>query len=267
MTEPKLICSNCNKEIKKTNSAFKPLPNYELAPLRKCNRDLFATDDPSLKKLHGFILSLGLIFNDLKGIIWVSDLLTEGKQLDDAISAYCGQWGGMKSQMLRVGYGIINELLQLIEKNKRCLEHPRFILCLEYLGSDIRKSWQEISDCAVNNPEKSELRKFLHTVRNEAAFHYYQTEHLMNGYELWRKAEGEHSRYACFSFGANMESTRFYLSDAASQFHLQERLRKHNIANGQIKQFLQSINEVLRFIVETYIVKVLKVQKVVTQLK
>ena len=48
---------------------FQPCPDFDLAPLEKLPANILVTRDPEELKLNGFMLSLSLIFNDIKGLL------------------------------------------------------------------------------------------------------------------------------------------------------------------------------------------------------
>src|SRR3990167_4260638 len=83
-------------------SEFKPCADFELAELKKFKANFLEANEPTKRKLNAFILALALIFNDLKGLLWVIERLVEGTPQEKGITAYLGQWSGFNNQYNRL---------------------------------------------------------------------------------------------------------------------------------------------------------------------
>nr|MBL7684504.1 hypothetical protein [Deltaproteobacteria bacterium] len=164
-----------------TKSTFVPLPDFELADLRKFPPDFLKSTDPKKRNLNAFILMISLVFNDLKGLLWVIERLVEGEPKQPGISSYRGQWGGFNSQYKLLVIGLLWELLEAIKENKSALDHPDFKSCLEKQTKKIKLFWDILVNHATQRSgkkPKTDLGITLFMIRNNASFHYYQTKNI-----------------------------------------------------------------------------------------
>lgn len=242
--------------------SYYPLPFFELAPLERFDRNLFACEGVD-RDLNGFVLSLAQIYNDLKCIFWVIKLLKEGREEASGVTAYKGQLSGFDSQMYRYLIGILNELMGLISKRQDVLDNDKFQRVVFLLLPEHRENWVKIVDSSKKSkqidPEKltplDDLKVFLDRIRNDSSFHYYHSGNQIKGYDYWRSGNpsdfGKDYLYA--SFGKNMMETRFFFADAANQGYVQLMSEKYGIGPDSIGVFAEVVNETIRNIVEKYL--------------
>jgi hypothetical protein len=235
---------------------FTPCPDFDLAELQSINANFLDATDKKDREVNAYILTLALIFNDLKGLLWVLERLSEGKSKEQGISAYKGQWGGFNNQYNRLVMGVLHELLELVNKNQKILEHPLFKSCLQKQSKDVKKYWGLIAHYATNRKGKkptTDLGYALLLVRNNAAFHYYQTDSLYQGYQNWKSKACPESKFAYVSLGQTMMTTRFFFADAASENCVNTLLNMQGLEMTNISEVIHQVNSALRFIVERYI--------------
>lgn len=233
---------------------FIPCADFDdLASLDTLDRDILHSVDPKKTKLNTFILSLALIFNDLKGLLWVHGRLEEGKPKDKKPTPYMGQWGGMNIQYWRLACGVLRELLIAIDKNVTVIQHEDFILCLKKQDKIVMRAWKNLVDVSAGHKKPgTSLGHFLLMIRNNLSFHYFQSEMLMMGYEKWREKEVLGSEAAYMSRGRNMSESRFYFADAASETCFLDELNKNKMNFSNVSEFVKQVNNALRFIVAAY---------------
>jgi len=241
-----------------------PLPEFDLAPLQKFDRDLFLSSGES-RKVNGFILSLALIYNDLKGMLWVLSILNQGKQEPYVVNEYCGQLVGMDRQMLRYLIGVLNELLILINKNKSLVNHSNIVSVVRSWNRSYRDKWGQIIDCANDvgsgGKNKKPIVKLLDAVRNNSSFHYHRVDNQMVGYDCWHKAGKKGSDFLYASFGNRLRESRFYFADAASEGYVSRQLEKHGLKIDDVKSMTSDVVEVLHNLVQSYLKRLEKSKK------
>lgn len=236
-----------------------------LSPLIKLNPNLFSSSDKEKLKLNKFILALALIFNDLKGLLWVMERLKEGKPpLTESLTPYRGQWSGFNNQYIRLIVSLLWELLTTIDKNDTVLHDPEFKNCIKSLSTKLKKDWNDITSHALGNKKGkpiTKLGKFLMMIRNNNGFHYYSTDTLFKGYEIWKNTKSPSSEFAGASLGKNMAETRFYFADAACEMFFNEELKKNCITLNNVSSFINQVNQTIRFIVDSYLEKLMRSYK------
>ena len=228
-----------------------PLADFELAPLEGFATDVFNSTAP---EVDAFILSLALAYNDFKGIEWVFLQLDKGKPETPGISAYDGQFFGMRIHMTRLSVAFLHELVKAIEtaSTDGVLAHAEFRNAKELLTEEANASWEEfVSVCLGGQaaPDK-EFLGWLARVRNSAAYHYYQPKGLHKGYLQFFNSEkpSDHNQFAYASLGNTLEVSRFYFADAAiaASYDNTDLLARA----GSVRR---EVNKVLRRIVEAYL--------------
>src|SRR5688572_5360647 len=154
-----------------------PCPDFNLAPLKPF--------DPSLllggrNTADAFVLVLAVAFNDLKDANWTMRQLDKCRPDDiEIVDAKVGQWQGMRVQFTRQAIAILHELLEAIQSAHHVglLQQPSFEQAVRRCSPRTRAAWSDLVAAATNHHQrgKSDLRKYLHEIRNRAAFHYDRT--------------------------------------------------------------------------------------------
>lgn len=231
----------------------KKCPDFELSDLIKYEPDIFISKNHAEQKFNNLILSFSLVFNDLKGLLWVFDQLERGKP-EEGLSAYKGQWCGFNSQYKRLVISTLYEFLVVIENNRHIVDDVYFKNLLKKIRPRHRKLWNEIINHTNKQGEqRTHFKNFLRSVRNEAGFHYYEIKNLKKGYNYWRQKKAPETEFAGASLGNNMEKTRFFYADAAIDGYTDTIYKKNNISIKDINKFVKWVNECLRYLIEEFL--------------
>ncbi len=176
--------------------------------------------------LDNFFLVLAVIFNDLKGIVLFEKLVTDTyrKPLPDEISIHSGNNGGIFTQTYKILIANIQEFLKFLKEKENIVNSSEFRIILSKTNKDIQARWNDIVDVAFNKTLKnSEFTNYLVKIRNNVAFHYYQSDkNLKKAFcNIFDKKEKNiKNSLAYYSMGENMEGTRFFYADAAIEEYL-----------------------------------------------
>lgn len=227
------------------------LPNFSLAPLRELSlKTKGFADDPCF----GFVIALATAYNDLKDYSWLLQLLLENPPKDTKeISAESGQWNGMREFCFRRSVATCFEVIELLQKNRDLFSSELRDTCLR-LGSESREAWNVLSSVALRREDDlpSDLRnvyKALLLIRHNITFHYYGTKNFLEGIREYQNTGKD--RIYC-SFGLNMEKSRFYFADAATQCFISALLKKKQIETAEVEKFIEKIAIFSRFFIEAY---------------
>jgi hypothetical protein len=228
--------------------------NFDLAPLESFPPEVFSRQHD---EVDAFILALALAFNDLKGIMWMFQQLTDAPpESRDKPNPYLGQWVGMRLQCSRFAISILNEVLRAISfaANDGVLGSPRFLAVLERLTPSARDAWEELAKLAQTAKSDDPVCALVVRVRNDLGYHYYQPKNLLRGYQAHffgaEKTPLNQSAFA--SLGDTMEGTRFYFADASAQAS-QALLDPEEKLLEQVNRYLRETNAVLRAVVMSFL--------------
>ncbi|UJR84283.1 hypothetical protein [Sandaracinus amylolyticus] len=180
--------------------------------------DIVRDDHDEVGKL---IVSLALVFNDLKGLVTALWFLRDAMKLARG-DAQNGQLSGMVLQNARWMVGLVHELLDLVRERGAVVDSAEFRSLLNAVGPEARTAWEAIEAVARGREGGDPtLRDALVRCRNSVAFHYDDKRG-----KLWRgflSAFGDEPPpnvavgRPAFSDGDNMEGSRFYFADAAAK--------------------------------------------------
>jgi hypothetical protein len=168
-----------------------------------------------------FFVSLGLVFNDLKSIILLGDIIiTDYRRLEESeCSVHAGNIGGIIVYVNKTLAGIIHEFFILLEKNKDILNSEEFQGIVSKLPSKEKYVWNGMIRVANNQLDSmSDFTKTLLKIRNNFGFHYYQSgKSLKRGFKsrFYNEDIDDRNERAYYSIGKTINETRFYFVDAA----------------------------------------------------
>ena len=241
------------------------LPDFNLAGLQRFKPEILL-NDTSEESIDALFLALAIIFNDLKDLLWWAHQLEKSKVDRKGVSAVAGQISGMRNHVNRLIVGLINELLDLLKKQKNVLESPSFTDITSKLNIETSRYLKEITTTALvsNSPKKDpekliKFRQALTDVRNKGAFHYKDLAAFVEGYRHHFSANNPIDRkyrdLAYFSDGKNAEETRFFYADAAIEGMVQLKTTASLGAEyqDQFKILALKINQLLKPLLVCYL--------------
>lgn len=221
----------------------------------------FLFSDPELSALDEIIISLALIYNDLKTFLMIFDHfktrfpIKENKTIDKDY----GQSIGIKMQMYRITTGIIEELFELIERKEKLFDHTiwrRTLNKLKKQDRELLQHWDILIKIATGQKMSGDFGKhfrvFLSKVRGHT-FHYYQTKPLKQGYLSHFDGTSPEAEQAYVCYGKNMQETRFFFADAAMEKVLQGWMEKlpPNF-DSELNQFIFRVHQSIKYIIQFY---------------
>jgi hypothetical protein len=188
----------------------------KLAPLEWFDQNAFKEDDKISREVCGFVLSLALIYNDIKNTALLNKVLNESRPAEPYM--ICKEWGefsALEHFIDRMTVGILHELFNLIYKNEKILKDKFFISIVKSVPNDLRNNWESIVNTSFEKPNENKLTKDLMFIRNKVSFHY-DRKVIFSGYKnFFEKVKVMNKAY--ISRGGNMPESRFYFADAAAQ--------------------------------------------------
>ena len=186
----------------------------------------FLVSNSKEDKVEDFFITLGLVFNDLKGFMLFIKLLEDNyeKPDNDAATVHAGNFGGILVQIDRFVISSIFEFFKFLEENKDLFSRSEFGEILDKLSKENKNLWQGLF--AASRGDLSGLSDFFKTllrVRNNIGYHYYEAgKNLRRGYRsFFSRNKNSRNEEAFYSIGENVEKTRFYFSDAAAAEFIQ----------------------------------------------
>ena len=218
-----------------------------ISPSKLINKD--KKDD-----FESFFLVLGMIFNDLKGIVFFEKLLDETyrKPNPGEKSVHMGEFSGLKIQIQKNLIGAASEFLIFLKENSGVINSPKFMLLIKKLPQDKKLMWAELvgTDRSVN-PIISKLAQ----VRSNVLSHYdYSLENLRRGFirSFFKESKDlpQHDR-AYFSLGGSMELTRFYYSDAAVEEYIKSLVTGEDL--NIVAELIKNMNHFIQTLLAQYI--------------
>jgi hypothetical protein len=215
--------------------------------------------------VQNFFLTLSVIFNDLKGLIIFQRSIEENYRLPDPdeVSAHAGECAGIIVQVHKLIVATVNEFFLFLKENESVLDKTEFALILQDLPVKMRSAWNDMVDVALGqNPNATDFAKVLVQIRNNTAFHYYRAGKNLRAAYITRFSNNtdlERNKYAYYSIGDTMESTRFYYADAALEQYLFTTANKmigigHDkeiVFNAKYNKFIAGTVETMNFAIRT----------------
>lgn len=190
------------------------LPHFNLAPPVAFDPAVFYGGSEA----DGFVLSLALVYNDLKQIEWTQQIVLGAAEAE--VAAGPGQVYGMGIWASRFTFALLHELFGAIKlaDSHGVLQCEEFRKCIE--PQEIASRWSMLMRFAkgedLDAAESAALVSYAE-MRNRGTYHYGDRGRLLEGY--WRffhdLPKTEFNRRAYLSAGGSPEQTRFYFADAA----------------------------------------------------
>lgn len=198
------------------------------------------------KNLENFFLTLAIVYNDFKGLVFFeTNLINNFKKPDPQVpTAHLGEYGGLLVQLHKLFVGSIREFLKFIKSNSDVLKTESFKKILQGTSPDTQKHWRSLVDSAFGNKlTESDLSAVMEKIRHSVAFHYWDAgKNLRSGFvSRFLTPERNFLNDAAYcSVEDKIDSTRFYYADAAEEQYIFS--LSHNISENGQKNIL-SINE------------------------
>ena len=215
-------------------------------------------DEDDKKEIQSFFLILGLIFNDLKGLIFFQKIIEDNyrKPEPEEVSAHAGEYNGLIGQIDKFLIATVGEFFKFIDENKSVLNSMHFLLLLKKLNPENKDRWNALIDLGDNSNILSKIAR----VRSNVAFHYDNSmEELrrgfINSFFLNKRDLIQHER-AYYSFGNTMETTRMYYSDAAAEDYIYSQLGSEN--KLKIRSAINDMNHTIQGLLRVYLGSVKK---------
>jgi hypothetical protein len=233
-------------------------PEYDLAPLAAYPRDVLWSENPTRARVDRFVLTLALIHNDFKSILWLQHQLRRRGKPDAAISAQVGEYFGLGIFVSRQLLGLTHELL---EATKDAMDGSGWVnddvvtQALAALTPALRSQWEAIVAAANQTADRDNpFRHYLVNARNRAAFHY-DAKSLHKGYRAHFivAPPSEYNAHAYASIGPDLPNSRFYFADAAVVGLYARELDPDQSLFGSADQFASHIATTVCEVVHRYL--------------
>lgn len=229
------------------------LPDFDiLAPLETFDPNVFNSDNEGEQKICEFILSISLIYNDFKNLVWASHNILNNCEQGEKLTAYHGQHSGFRIHIDKLLYSLMRELFQLIKQNESVLIHILFLETINRLSKEARESWQSLIDFSQNKEIKNKkLKMFFERIRHKTAYHL-DPKDIMAGYNYFFFSKDTNMQ-AYISRGNALSENRFYFADAAVQGYIELRFKEVKETGINILEIVKDINLAIYEIVTKFI--------------
>lgn len=208
-----------------------------------------------------FFLVLGLIYNDLKDIIFFVDSFNKSYREpkydgSEEPSVHLGQCGGIQNHINRLVIGLISEFFIFLEKNNEVTSSINFQLFIKKLPEEVRNDWFNLLGTLDN--ESEDFLSKIARIRSNIAFHYDQSlTELRSGFieKFFGVNKDKSSEYAFYSLGGTMETTRFYYCDGSVEAYSKKLLGSSPEDNyfENVRDLIPKINKTIGNIMVFYL--------------
>lgn len=203
--------------------------------------------------VQNFFLILGLIFNDLKGLIFFQKFIVDNyrKPSIDEVTAHAGEYNGLMTQIDKLLIATTGGFFKFIKKNKAVFNNPLFVLLLKRTDQGKKNKWIDL----IKMGEGSTILSKIARVRSNVTFHYDNSmEELRKGFIesfFLKEKDLEQHKRAFYSFGSNMVNTRMYYSDAATQSYINSLLEIYD--RSEIMSAIKDMNQTIQWLLRIYL--------------
>ena len=228
----------------------------ELGTLEAFDPKAFYPDDKVSQNICGFVLSLALIYTDIKNISIFYETLVDSKPDGSfKIREDWGEYNGLMNYIDRQNIGVLHELFKLIDKSKKILEDLFFKSVIRSINKEAKKSWQDLVSASLNRSRNNKLAKDLMNIRNKISFHYDQ-KIILRGYNhCFQNIKKVDKAY--ISRGNKIVESRFYFADAAAESYICSLSNENDIEEifHPIREIVNKLNLSIWDIVINFIFK------------
>ncbi len=171
--------------------------------------------------IGSFFIALGMIYNDLKCLLWMSSVLENKyrKPIAGEISPHAGNYNGTKVYLHKILVSTLDEFFSFLISRKKIFKNDKFLQILKRLPQSDQKIWKDLELYLDGKDEN--LKTFISSlavVRSNVAFHYDQSDNfLKKGFIKFfsNSPKNKFNQEAYYSVSDSMELTRYYFADAA----------------------------------------------------
>lgn len=194
----------------------------ELAPLESFDPAAFKGDAKVSQDVCNFVLTLALIFNDLKDLIFAQVTLQTQKPAGSfMVSRHWGEYSGIDQHLWKLMVGLFHEVVQLVRESEDVIADSFYQSVINGLRKKEKDIWLSLVDAARAKTGPVENR-FALLIRNKVVFHY-EPKEIYRGYRTYFSSDVPAARRAFVSRGNDMEHTRLFFADAAVTGYLMSR--------------------------------------------
>lgn len=186
----------------------------DLAPLESFDPAAFKGDAEVSQDVCNFVLTLALIFNDIKDLVVTQVTLQSQKPPGSfKVSRQWGEYSGIDQHLWKLMVGLFHEIVRLIRDSEDVMAAPFFQSVLKSLRKRERDIWLSLVDAAKSKTRPEENR-FALLIRNKVVYHY-EPKEIYRGYDTFFTSGVPSAKRAFVSRGNDMEHTRLFFADAA----------------------------------------------------
>jgi len=222
----------------------------DLADLESFDKRAFEADADVSQDVCNFVLTLALIFNDLKDLIYAHvSLNTQKPRGSFRISRLWGAYNGINMHLLRLMLGLFHEFIEFLKRSDKVLIDPFLQSVLKLLSKENRELWQTLVNIALDKQTITAENRFAFFVRNKLVFHYDPKE-IFWGYNAFFSSNEQGAERAFVSRGMNMAKTRHFFADGAAQGYFIKNVQGKEDAEALILKTVKNLGEISLTITE-----------------
>ncbi|MEK7152053.1 MAG: hypothetical protein AAB773_01355 [Patescibacteria group bacterium] len=223
--------------------------------------DLVPADiiDSEDDRYRSFLLTLAMIFNDLKGLVIINDSIKEAYRmpLKLEISEHVGEKEGIAVQMLKILFATLHEALEFLNQSDDVYKSKRFQLLLQRTSSENQLVWEMLVKIALHESTSDnrfdkykEIQGFLVEARNNVGFHYQTHKRLIDGYRKFfiegiSNVVPEARKFAYWSIAREFSDSRYYYADASLQGYYINLFGDEKLAQERVEEIFGLLNLVV----------------------
>jgi hypothetical protein len=153
----------------------------------------------------------------------------------------------------------VHELLKLVSTFATEARSTEIERLLKTATPSTRRAWHDLVKVATRQgtADDANFSDVLVKIRNNAAYHYYQTKLPVRGFRrhFFESARNPLNAAAFASVGKNMEQTRFYFADAAMKSTIDDLAAEMggSAFGDRLRRTVRHVNIALAHIVTSYI--------------
>ena len=199
--------------------------NSRLDPFKSFDPAAFIGDDKVPQEICNLVLALALAYNDSKDAVYGYFLLMENRPLGDfQRRPDFGAWAGIRMHIIRYQLGRVFETCKLIQDHQPWINHTVFHAIVQKMETSSKTAWQSFVSAALGQSTADSFERLLARLRNNVLTHY-GPEEIFSGYRYhFYDSSSNPKEQALISQGKDMDSSRFYFADAATQGYLELRI-------------------------------------------